>query len=79
MAAPSPSTSPLRSAANGLQLFAGSTGSGGASVFSASHATSVPRFRGASDPPAIITSTSPPAMRIAASPIATAEDEHAVE
>jgi len=40
---------------------------------------SVPKLSGASAPPAIITSTSPAAMRRAASPIATADDEQAVE
>jgi hypothetical protein len=34
---------------------------------------------GASAPPAIITSVSPEAMRRAASPIATEDEEHAVE
>ena len=66
-------------AANGLQLAEASAGSSAAIVFSASHATSVPRLSGASLPPAIITSTWPEAMRSAASPIATADDEQAVE
>ena len=45
----------------------------------ASHAFSVPNVSGASVPPAIMASTSPAAMRRAASPIATADEEHAVE
>ena len=65
--------------AKGLHEAAGSSGSSVASVFNASHALSVPKLSGASLPPAIITSVSPQAMRRAASPIATADDEHAVE
>jgi len=56
-----------------------SPGSSGASVFSASHAFSVPKLSGASAPPAIIMSASPRAIRRPASPIATEADEHAVE
>jgi len=50
-----------------------------ANVFNASHAFIVPKVSGASAPPATITSASPEAMRRAASPIATADEEHAVE
>src|SRR6188508_1779902 len=79
IAAPSPNTSPLRFFANGLHDADTSSGSSTASVLSASHAFSVPKVSGASLPPAIITSSSPEAMRLHASPIATADEEHAVE
>ena len=58
---------------------AGSTGSSVASVFNASHAFKVPSVNGASAPPASITGAAPLRIRSQASPIATAEDEHAVE
>src|SRR4051812_4376251 len=79
IAAPSASTSPLRSFANGLHDAEGPSASSHASVFSASHATRVPNESGASLPPANMISVSPLAMRRAASPMATADDEQAVE
>src|SRR5262245_49140545 len=79
IAAPSPNTSPLRFFANGLHDFDGSSGSSTANVFSASHAFKVPNVSGASLPPAIITSRSPVAMRFHASPMATADEEQALE
>jgi len=79
MAAPSPSTSPVRFLANGLHEAPGSRASSTASVLSASHARIVPNVSGASAPPAIIASASPVAIRRAASPMATADEEHAVE
>ena len=45
----------------------------------ASHARSTPKVKGASVPPASMTSTSPERILCAASPRATAEDEQAVE
>src|SRR3954471_2954158 len=79
IAAPSASTSPLRSFANGLHDAEGPSASSHANVFSPSHATRVPNESGASLPPASMMSASPLAMRRAASPMATAEDEQAVE
>src|SRR4030095_4015409 len=79
IAAPSPSTIPLRFLANGLQDADTSSGSSVANVFSASHAFRVPKVSGASLPPAIMTSSSPVAMRFHASPIATADEEQALE
>src|SRR5688572_23043389 len=79
IAAPSPSTSPLRFLANGLHDADTSSGSSIANVFSASHAFKVPNVSGASLPPAIITLSSPVAMRFHASPIATADEEQAFE
>src|SRR5262245_59630733 len=79
MAAPSPSTSPLRSFENGLHDADGSSGSSVASVFRASHAFSVPNVSGASAPPASISGAAPLRTRSQASPIATADEEHAVE
>ena len=70
---------PLRSRANGLHEAAGFRTSIAASVCSASQALSEPNASGASAPPASARSRSPLAMRSAASPIATADDEHAVE
>src|SRR5688572_5048416 len=79
IAAPSPSTSPLRAFANGLHEAEASSGSSVANVLSASQAFSVPNVSGASLPPAIITSSSPVEIRFQASAIATADDEQAVE
>src|SRR5687768_1010785 len=79
VAAPSPSTSPLRFLANGWQEADASSGSSIANVFSASQALRVPKVSGASLPPAIITSSPPSAMRFQASPIATADEEQAFE
>ena len=78
MAAPSPSTMPLRSRENGLHEAGALAGSILASVCSASHALSEPSDSGASAPPATDMSRSPRAMRSHASPMATADEEHAV-
>jgi hypothetical protein len=79
IAAPSPSTNPLRFLAKGLHDVDASSGSSVANVFSAAQAFSVPNVSGASLPPAIITSASPVAMRFQASPIATDDEEQALE
>src|SRR4030095_4571387 len=79
IAAPSPSTSPLRFFANGLHDADTSSGSSIANVFSASQALSVPKVSGASLPPATCASSSPIAMRFQPSQIATADEEQALE
>ena len=79
IAAPSPSTMPLRFFENGLHEADTSTGSTVANVCNAAQALSEPFDNGASAPPAIANSSSPRAMRCQASPIATADDEQAVE
>src|SRR5579863_803520 len=78
-AAPSPSTSPERLKENGRQEALGSALSIAAKVRIASQARSTPRVKGASAPPAIITSASPRRILSAASPTATAAEEQAVE
>ena len=70
---------PLRSAANGLHDADGSESSTAASVCSASQALSEPNENGASAPPATARSSSPSRSRRQASPMATADDEQAVE
>jgi hypothetical protein len=79
IAAPSPSTMPLRFFENGLQEADGVSSSMLAKVCSASQAFNEPNERGASAPPAIARSRLPPATRNHASPMATADDEQAVE
>ena len=70
---------PLRFAAKGLHDAHGAAVSMAASVCSASQAFIEPSDKGASAPPAMATSSSPRWMRSQASPIATADDEQAVE
>ncbi len=79
IAAPSPSTMPLRFFENGRHDADGSSASIVATVCNASQAFSEPGDNGASAPPAIATSSSPRATRSQASPIATVDDEQAVE
>ena len=79
MAAPSPSTIPQRFLANGLQEALASISSMRASVRIACQAINDPNDRGASAPPAMATSSSPRRRRNHASPIATDDDEQAVE
>ena len=70
---------PVRFFENGLQDALGATTSLLASVCIASHAFIEPSASGASEPPATARSTAPLATRSQASPIATPEDEQAVE
>ena len=70
---------PLRFFENGRHDAEGSSASMVATVCSASQAFSEPGDNGASAPPAMATSSCPQATRIQASPIATADDEQAVE
>ena len=79
MAAPSPSTMPLRFIENGRHDADGSSASIEARVRSASQAFNEPFDSGASVPPASATSSCPQATRIQASPMATVDDEQAVE
>src|SRR5450830_1450778 len=79
MAAPSPNTMPLRFFEKGLHEADGCTTSMLASVCSASHAFIEPNESGTSDPPAMAISRLPLATRSHASPMATAEEEQAVE
>ena len=70
---------PLRLPAKGLHEADGSAASMLATVRSASQAFSEPKASGASVPPASAMSRSPWASRSQASPMATADDEQAVE
>jgi putative transposase len=78
VAAPSPSTMPVRFLENGLQDSLGAATSLLASVCIASNAFIEPSASGASEPPATARSTIPLTTRCQASPIATPEDEQAV-
>ena len=79
IAAPSPSTKPVRSELKGRQAREGSSPSGDARVCMACQARTILGTSNASAPPARAQWISPLAIAFAASAIATADDAHATE
>lgn len=78
MAAPSPTTKPLRSVSNGLEAFSGASLKSVARLRARANPAMANGWMQDSAPPATMTSASPQAINRAASPIECAPVVHAV-